>query len=112
MKVKLVLFAVSLLLLSLIPTFASADQLEPDSVILLTSRPNSVDDTLVVELYFWVDGDTINGASMGFTWDNPASRAYRDTRLLTIGGGADEIMLGIICKLMGILPGKKKKPTT
>ncbi|HUJ58879.1 MAG TPA: acyl-CoA dehydrogenase family protein [Kofleriaceae bacterium] len=47
---------------------------------------------------------------MGFTWDNVASRAYRDTRLLSIGGGADEIMLGIICKLMGILPGKKNKP--
>jgi len=46
---------------------------------------------------------------MGFMWDNPASRAYRDTRLLSIGGGADEIMLGIIAKLMGILPGKKKK---
>ena len=46
---------------------------------------------------------------MGFTWDNPAARAYRDTRLLSIGGGADEIMLGIICKLLGILPGKKKK---
>jgi citronellyl-CoA dehydrogenase len=46
---------------------------------------------------------------MGFTWDNPASQAYRDTRLLSIGGGADEIMLGIIAKLMGILPGKKKK---
>jgi citronellyl-CoA dehydrogenase len=46
---------------------------------------------------------------MGFTWDNVAARAYRDTRLLSIGGGADEIMLGIICKLMGILPSKKKK---
>jgi citronellyl-CoA dehydrogenase len=46
---------------------------------------------------------------MGFTWDNPAARAYRDTRLISIGGGADEIMLGIICKLMGILPSKKKK---
>ncbi|HEX3757359.1 MAG TPA: acyl-CoA dehydrogenase family protein [Kofleriaceae bacterium] len=46
---------------------------------------------------------------MGFTWDNPAARSYRDSRLLSIGGGADEIMLGIICKLMGILPGKKKK---
>ena len=45
---------------------------------------------------------------MGFTWDNPAARAFRDTRLLSIGGGADEIMLGIICKLMGILPSKKK----
>jgi citronellyl-CoA dehydrogenase len=47
---------------------------------------------------------------MGFTWDNVAARAFRDTRLLSIGGGADEIMLGIICKLMGILPSKKKKP--
>jgi citronellyl-CoA dehydrogenase len=48
---------------------------------------------------------------MGFTWDNVAARAFRDTRLLSIGGGADEIMLGIICKLMGILPSKKKKPS-
>ena len=48
---------------------------------------------------------------MGFMWDNPASRMYRDARLLSIGGGADEIMLGIICKLMNILPGKKKKPS-
>ena len=48
---------------------------------------------------------------MGFMWDNPASRMYRDARLLSIGGGADEIMLGIVCKLMGILPGKKKSTT-
>jgi citronellyl-CoA dehydrogenase len=41
---------------------------------------------------------------MGFTWENPVSRLYRDGRLASIGGGADEIMLGIICKLMGILP--------
>ncbi len=44
---------------------------------------------------------------MGFMWDNPISRAYRDVRLVSIGGGADEIMLGIICKLMGTLPRKK-----
>jgi citronellyl-CoA dehydrogenase len=41
---------------------------------------------------------------MGFTWDNPLSRAYRDGRLASIGGGADEVMLGIICKHMGTLP--------
>ena len=41
---------------------------------------------------------------MGFTFDNPISRAYRDSRLVSIGGGADEIMLGIICKLEGTLP--------
>ena len=43
---------------------------------------------------------------MGFTRDNPISQAYRDSRLISIGGGADEIMLGIICKLEGTLPGK------
>jgi citronellyl-CoA dehydrogenase len=41
-------------------------------------------------------------------WDNPISRAHRDVRLVSIGGGADEIMLGIICKMMGTLPGKKR----
>jgi citronellyl-CoA dehydrogenase len=41
---------------------------------------------------------------MGFTLDNPVSQAYRDGRLVSIGGGADEIMLGIICKLEGTLP--------
>ena len=50
-------------------------------------------------LQFW--------GGMGYTWDNPLSRAYRDGRLASIGGGTDEVMLGIICKSMGILPGKK-----
>jgi citronellyl-CoA dehydrogenase len=43
---------------------------------------------------------------MGFTADNPISQAYRDSRLISIGGGADEVMLGIICKYEGTLPGK------
>ena len=43
---------------------------------------------------------------MGFTADNPVSQSFRDGRLTSIGGGADEIMLGIICKLEGTLPGK------
>lgn len=45
---------------------------------------------------------------MGFMWDNPASQLYRDGRLGSIGGGADEVMLGIICKLMHISPSKTK----
>lgn len=45
---------------------------------------------------------------MGYMWDNPIARIYRDTRLTSIGGGADEVMLSIICKQMNILPGKKK----
>lgn len=38
----------------------------------------------------------------GFMWDNPISRTYRDARLASIGGGADEVMLEIISKKMGI----------
>jgi citronellyl-CoA dehydrogenase len=45
---------------------------------------------------------------MGFTNEVFVSRLYRDLRLWSIGGGADEIMLGIICKYMGILPSRKK----
>jgi len=41
---------------------------------------------------------------MGFTWENPVSRLYRDGRLASIGGGADEVMLSILCKFMGTLP--------
>jgi citronellyl-CoA dehydrogenase len=44
---------------------------------------------------------------MGFTWDNLVSRLYRDGRLASIGGGADEVMLGIISKHMHTLPKKR-----
>ncbi len=44
---------------------------------------------------------------MGFTWDNPVSRRYRDGRLASIGGGADEVMLGIISKYMHTLPQRR-----
>jgi len=45
---------------------------------------------------------------MGFMWDNHISRFYRDTRLSSIGGGADEVMLSIITKMMNISPRHKK----
>ncbi len=50
-------------------------------------------------LQFW--------GGMGFTWENKVSRAYRDGRLGSIGGGADEVMLGIIARYMGMA---KKRP--
>merc|ERR1711997_63655 len=51
-------------------------------------------------LQFW--------GGMGFTNEVLVSRMYRDLRLTSIGGGADEVMLGIICKTMGILPKPEK----
>ena len=44
---------------------------------------------------------------MGYMTESEISRMYRDARLTSIGGGADEVMLGIICKGMGILPGQR-----
>ena len=45
-------------------------------------------------LQFW--------GGMGYTWENKVSRLYRDGRLGSIGGGADEVMMGIIAKTMGV----------
>ncbi len=45
-------------------------------------------------LQFW--------GGMGYTWENKVSRMFRDGRLASIGGGADEVMLGIIAKTMGV----------
>jgi citronellyl-CoA dehydrogenase len=45
---------------------------------------------------------------MGFTDEVHVSRFYRDMRLLSIGGGADEIMLAIVCKYMGTLSAPPK----
>ena len=45
---------------------------------------------------------------MGFMNETPVTRAYRDGRLTSIGGGADEVMLGIICKLMDTLPSNRR----
>ena len=41
---------------------------------------------------------------MGYVEDTRVHRYWRDSRLASIGGGADEVMLGIIAKTMGILP--------
>ena len=38
---------------------------------------------------------------MGYMWDSPVARAYRDSRLGSIGGGADEVMLQILSRQSG-----------
>jgi citronellyl-CoA dehydrogenase len=52
-------------------------------------------------LQFW--------GGMGYTHENRVARMFRDGRLASIGAGPDEVMMGIICKLEGILPSRKKK---
>ena len=44
-------------------------------------------------LQFW--------GGMGYSWENKVARQFRDGRLASIGGGADEVMMGIIAKTMG-----------
>jgi citronellyl-CoA dehydrogenase len=51
-------------------------------------------------LQFW--------GGMGFSSESIVSRFYRDYRLTSIGGGADEVMMGIICKLMGTAPANRR----
>lgn len=46
---------------------------------------------------------------MGYMEETPISRRYRDGRLLSIGGGADEIMLGIIAKYENFVPRKETR---
>ncbi len=41
---------------------------------------------------------------MGYIEETRVNRAWRDSRLGSIGGGADEVMMGIIAKTMGIAP--------
>jgi citronellyl-CoA dehydrogenase len=51
-------------------------------------------------LQFW--------GGMGYTWENKVARMYRDGRLASIGGGADEVMMGIIAKIMGVAKSGNK----
>ena len=52
-------------------------------------------------LQFW--------GGMGYSDEAVISRIYRDLRLISIGAGADEVMLSILCKLEGTLPKRRKK---
>ena len=46
---------------------------------------------------------------MGFMNETNISRMYRDVRMVSIGGGADEVMLSIIAKMDGMMPEKRRK---
>jgi citronellyl-CoA dehydrogenase len=42
----------------------------------------------------------------GYLWESRVSRMLRDSRLVAIGGGANEVMMAIISKELNILPGR------
>ncbi|MFQ5614621.1 MAG: acyl-CoA dehydrogenase family protein [Anaerolineae bacterium] len=46
---------------------------------------------------------------MGYMEEYPLARYYRDSRLTSIGAGADEVMLGIIAKYEGMAPAKGRR---
>lgn len=50
-------------------------------------------------LQFW--------GGMGYVEESIINRFYRDCRLIPIGGGVDEVMLGIITKKMGLIEVKR-----
>jgi len=51
-------------------------------------------------LQFW--------GGMGFASESQVAQFYRDGRLSSIGGGADEVMLSIISKLEGTSPRRPR----
>lgn len=85
---------------------AAAGHIEGENVTLLASMAKLKAGKLTREvpdacLQFW--------GGMGYTNEVSINRMYRDMRLGSIGGGADEVMLSIICKFMGTLPPAPKK---
>jgi citronellyl-CoA dehydrogenase len=70
----------------------------PD-VVLLASMAKLTAGRLVREV---ADGCLQFFGGMGYMNETPIARFYRDMRLVSIGGGADEVMLGIIAKSMAL----------
>lgn len=47
---------------------------------------------------------------MGYMWETPIARLWRDCRLLSIGGGADEVMLRVISQIEGFSGERGGRP--
>jgi citronellyl-CoA dehydrogenase len=79
---------------------AVADYISGQDVTLLASMAKLTAGRLIRKVS---DGCLQYYGGMGFMNETPISRLYRDCRILSIGGGADEIMLEIISKRTGML---------
>jgi citronellyl-CoA dehydrogenase len=82
---------------------AVADYVEGKDVTTLASMAKLTSGRLIREVS---DACLQFYGGTGFMNETPISRLYRDGRVASIGGGADEIMLEIIAKRMG-MQGKR-----
>ena len=82
---------------------AVSDYVQGEDVTTLASMAKLTCGRLVREV---ADSCLQYYGGMGFMNETPISRLYRDARVASIGGGADEVMLEIIAKRMGM--GKKR----
>tara|TARA_R110002111_G_scaffold262444_2_gene338555 strand:+ start:29660 stop:30163 length:504 start_codon:yes stop_codon:yes gene_type:complete len=85
---------------------ATAAYVNGDNVTKLASMAKLITGRLCMKiptecLQFW--------GGQGFMNENWISQAYRDTRISAITGGANEVMLEIIAKEMGIHPASRNK---
>ena len=80
---------------------ACEEYLEGKDVVMLASMAKLKAGRMVRQV---TDGCLQYWGGAGYLWESPTARAFRDSRLASIGGGADEVMLQIISKLMGTLP--------
>jgi citronellyl-CoA dehydrogenase len=78
---------------------AVADYVQGDDVTTLASMAKLSCGRLIREV---ADSCLQYYGAMGFMNETPISRLYRDARVASIGGGADEIMLEIIAKRLGM----------
>ncbi len=78
---------------------ATDEYLAGENVTLLASMAKLRTGRLAREL---TDACLQYWGGMGFMNETPISRSFRDMRLASIGGGADEIMLMIISKTLGM----------
>lgn len=79
---------------------AVAEYIAGRDVVLLASMAKLTSGRLIRQV---ADACLQYYGGMGFMNETPISRLYRDGRVMSIGGGADEIMLEIISKRTGML---------
>jgi len=73
MNVKPLITIFLFLIFAVVPAMADEGGAKDTVDMIITIQPDSANDILKLQLELWVfdDADTLNGASMGFGWDNP-----------------------------------------